>query len=1088
MGPDFHSTNAFPCHDLQHTPAEQFKEEAIESESKVADGSAAPVTTSPEEAHATTSTPATATESETGPTDSNNDKNSALTASTVNTNGADDNASMIPLGKGANTVPPLGTDTADVSGAATPAVTGGEGNDTASIKTSDTSRADIDAAKQAIIQAVINCKLSREVVFSRADNDIGNEDGSNEVKRVLGGYKGIEAALAEMNRDIPVHIRDNHDLGFAESERLKKQDNQDTAEAEVPASATGANASDADIKPTDPTDTAVSTSGPNGINGVDGHTEDASESHNHGAELGAGLAGAAGAGALATAADHTDDSADIKEGDSTEPSGALEDEALPSSPVDKGKGRAIDEDPVAAPVSPSKPPQGEKLFDRLKREVEERARLGQLGQFNKANTGAAATSGTSSAASASAPVTTSKPSVDAPKASDGSTSVADAEAGDQSKAVSTPSAFTEEFGPNDNSTSAGSPTTPTTAYNSPATRARTASMSSQTSTGKQGGLLGGLFRRRSKRQSLADGPATAGGRRASQDLGRTVSRDTTSAAPAAPSQPIPESKANVDDSGAAPAATTASQPEEANVHTSEEPSANTLTIAETSEVPSSEVKDTDEKIEPEVLPLNETTEEPSAHVTENKDESSDLLPETMKLAPLAAVAAAEPVSATDAAPTAVGETEETTHAKEADTAVVPKEEPAAPPATPAYVGPYDEDKPLASGTTLERTPSKGGFLGLFRRRSSRKSSSEIKRTTSDVGKPMPIVTTTNSNALSATPIATQPVSEVEEPVEKRGDDEDTAAADTTIIDHDASEHADFHTEPHSPRDMDELETVQEELERGPDETVGEPGGAVSVADDIDERAQQHEDRDVSSPVDEHDSNQRATDAPLASPLSSHSERPTSPRVAMTPAERLLDHGKGDKGEKRKSSGGFFSLFRSRTVNNKERPPSYTPNPDITNAVANVGIAPKQKTDRPIEKRDVAVGTDDVDEHADDDYPVAEEEPEEEIPDNRSITEIAASTPLPQPVYTEKTRAKHDRQRKKREHEEAVERERIRRENDILNKRERILNAYTGKQGKQAMFASQRRLLIDLGPVHRFQQSTKTYPNKRLWQVPRPQRA
>lgn len=84
-------------------------------------------------------------------------------------------------------------------------------------------------------------------------------------------------------------------------------------------------------------------------------------------------------------------------------------------------------------------------------------------------------------------------------------------------------------------------------------------------------------------------------------------------------------------------------------------------------------------------------------------------------------------------------------------------------------------------------------------------------------------------------------------------------------------------------------------------------------------------------------------------------------------------------------------------------------------------------------------------------PTPEPEPEPEI-DNRSITEIAATTPLPAPAYTAKTLARHEKERKKREHAEMVERERIRVETARLNKQERILNAYSGKMGKTSIRA------------------------------------
>lgn len=201
-------------------------------------------------------------------------------------------------------------------------------------------------------------------------------------------------------------------------------------------------------------------------------------------------------------------------------------------------------------------------------------------------------------------------------------------------------------------------------------------------------------------------------------------------------------------------------------------------------------------------------------------------------------------------------------------------------------------------------------------------------------------------------------------------------------------------------------------------------------------------------------------------------------VATSPARQTASTTFQDAPKSPKSGGGFFGLFRSKSKRNSTQtaPPisaaRQTPGLNGT-AVAASPVSPTTKeastSTEPVSETVVgdeatgahgeshhdgaaAIAHDHEGEHEakDEEHKESEEhvpEPEPEpVVDTRTDFEIAADTPLPPPTYTAKTLARHERERKKREHEEMVERERIRRENELLAKRERILNAYTGKQG------------------------------------------
>lgn len=1341
------------------TPAEQIKEKAIQEERReVADGSTNGHSTS-EQAHSNTQANGISTNTEEAHASDIKDKMSSKTDSTTATtaNGADDDASMIPLGKGGySTGPMTGGNT---TGNATPDASFSTGSTTEAASTSVT-RAEINDAKQAIIHAVANCKLTREVVFS--ETDTGTDDGLAEVKRVLSGYKGIEEALAEMNRYIPVHVRDSHDLGVEEGNRIQKEqqnaadaltrDIQPTESTDTGAGITSSASGAPDEKITEkealaeaPASTAAGNGSFNpttgttegGLNdiqkeelnristpGVDTDKAKTTDSPvpegiepepEHGITLGAGALPGAGAAAIATipitevedgkAAEPVQEGKEVPEAatetiDTTLASStpavgtgslasddkiaAVDNGATPAEDTtntgtkapeadtsgiaavgtaDKGKGRATgDEDtttetPVTStPASPRSPNQGEKLSERLKREVEERARKGQLGVFNKPLG--------SNASNANLASATKEP-----------TTAAGTSSTTQNKDGSASSAFTEEFGPGETGLSspssptnvAGPGATTTSSIKPPSTRARAGSISSQTSTGEKRGLLG-LFRRRSKRQSIGD---NAAGRRSSTDLGRTVSRDTAatspvtaSAVPPAPEKPVEttdttaptataadesEKKGDLAALGvgagaASTAVAAASSSDEAGEPTEETPVVDKSTS--TAEPSTSEHKVEEEgpvtekstQTSHEPAPALGTAAEPVTYAEEpapstgvaattadaaNEDDEASGIPRKESpddmLGPgaVAAIAADEkekevPIHVekenendmigpgalanalgetptSSAAPAAVETTphttkEETTPASptkaataekstwttaekststEEDlpaTAAAPASDAAAPAPTAATPAVHaDDDKPLytkpsldkSASPNLERRSSKsGGFFGLFRRRSSRRSSSgPPQRSASDVGKPMPVekekdTATTPSTENHVAPAIVAEKSEAEEAEKEVKDEpkteeeeEETAFVHATdpndpssdaakaelareetekeiAAEAEAVSEATIHA--YGSLNVDELETVEEELERGPEETVGEPDGSV-IDHDADHLHDDHEeDEEVPGEVDETADNARETPEPgtatgqePAQEAVHEGERVSSPVVAATPAERLLS------GERRKSrSGGFFGLFRSRSRKenkDKEQPSSHQQyyqkrqqeqpvRGQYDDIVRNMGVVAK-----PASKKDVAVSTDDVrsarsksvqspvsaanesivdhgtqGENYEDAEEEVVEEKEEEIPDNRSITEIAASIPLPAPVYTEKTRAKHERIRKKREHEEALERERIRKENEVLYKRERIMNAYTGKQGEFShCWHLRHSVLTSLVHDYRLHQSSQAKQDKRV---------
>ena len=95
-------------------------------------------------------------------------------------------------------------------------------------------------------------------------------------------------------------------------------------------------------------------------------------------------------------------------------------------------------------------------------------------------------------------------------------------------------------------------------------------------------------------------------------------------------------------------------------------------------------------------------------------------------------------------------------------------------------------------------------------------------------------------------------------------------------------------------------------------------------------------------------------------------------------------------------------------------------------------------------------------------PIRDERPiKKVVPDTRTPLEIAVATPLPPPAYTAKTVARHEKARKKQEYEDMIRREKRRRDRELLYKRERIMNAYTGQQGMLVhRFKGQMRMLAE----------------------------
>lgn len=164
--------------------AEEVKQEAVKSSSTEPDNAAQAtsqeITTNSEEAHAKPTPPALGSRSTTD------------TNVTATTNGADDNASMIPLGKGQNTV-----------GTSTPQAPVTETLGTSVLNEGQVSSEQDFAVREieraALIREMENCDKGREGIhFSEKDD--GAPDGRAEVETIIGRFPNIKSLTGSMRR------------------------------------------------------------------------------------------------------------------------------------------------------------------------------------------------------------------------------------------------------------------------------------------------------------------------------------------------------------------------------------------------------------------------------------------------------------------------------------------------------------------------------------------------------------------------------------------------------------------------------------------------------------------------------------------------------------------------------------------------------------------------------------------------------------------------------------------------------------------------------------------------------------------------
>lgn len=188
--------------------------------------------------------------------------------------------------------------------------------------------------------------------------------------------------------------------------------------------------------------------------------------------------------------------------------------------------------------------------------------------------------------------------------------------------------------------------------------------------------------------------------------------------------------------------------------------------------------------------------------------------------------------------------------------------------------------------------------------------------------------------------------------------------------------------------------------------------------------------------------------------------PTSATVPVYPQQTSATA--ADSAPKKKR---FSFIFFRRHAKEEKAQPQYTPQP---------AYAERYQDNSEPDYRD----------EAESEHGYHDEAPHErDFPDDWSIGHIAAATPLPAPVYTPSVTAKRERIQRKRDHKAKIERERAEREANLLARQSRILDAYTGTQGKAQRIAICCRT-ADVFAFDRLFQSAEAYFQQTIWQIPR----
>lgn len=981
------------------TAAEEVKEAATEFEAKRDHSSPEPITTNPEEAH---EKPALLS------------RNTAATSSTVD--GADDNASMIPLGKA------KADDAIDPVTPTTPSVNTDSGamDRRRSIRMTPT-RADIDSAKSAVIMAVAGCPVEREVSFSDVDN--GTDTGRLEVRQILKGYKGIDEAIKEMNRDVKYKIVNDKPMSKDDAHKAL------------------------------------------GINqDGEGELSFANSGYKSGAQTPVGLSGTA-----------VPEQATRESGNPLEAQQAatnLKPVELPSgkSSMEGSRDMLSDKEALAAGPSSgtdaSKPPLAR--LNTLQRE--ELAKVSTPGANTESTTSPLAAAGAGAAATTAAAPLARKASVsrkpvpaieneskDAPASghsrqnSAGTDSLATrlrAEIEERARA-------TKEARSHGQSGATDVGPKPDSAVLDNARGPSSASAFSATSTGSRLPAFD-WEKERDRSRAATPEPAIAP---------KAAAAETATTALTEQSKPT-ESSFRGPITGASAAAAVAALPELRR----DETSGNSTRAAAGPSGTSSD--------KPHPVVMTDTTPELNPAV--------------------ASAVAASPAGDSAVSQPAASESTETSKPS-AFTEEFGNSAPTSPTAANGDVTQAEKGVPVVA-TALggagagkeapklsyasqppgnKRESKSGGFLsGLFRRKSrsgkpDTATAASAPRKSEDVARAEPTETLpTTGAATTEQPAETRPTTSAalltsgpDKPtlsrVQTSGSNasakqaakqdtlpaniEEAAAASVagdvpvieSAVDHAGSSDAEHPITEEGHRDA----SILENLEQGPDETIGEPSRPEDATSVQTREGSMAEPLDTGAIAVGTGYNEANETPAAAAPVAVSSASPTQ--------------------KKKNRFSSFFSKFKS------DSSPAQTYQRESTSATS--PISPT---------REMATETDGRSPRS---THTAERsltpEPEEE--DNRSITAIAASVPLPEPVYTPEVQAKRDRIRKKREHQERVRLEKERQERELLAKRDRILNAYTGKQGKFASILSDGCTHID-EHLHRLQQGPQTESHQELW--------
>lgn len=871
------------------------------------------------------------------------------------------------------------------------------------------SRADIDSAKSAIIMAVAGCPVERQVSFSEIDN--GTDTGRLEVRQILKGYKGIDEAIREMNRDVKYKILNDKPMSKDEAHKALGIDQDDDGELSFAKSGYRSGAQT-----------------PGAFAGLAGSAPVTADSNNSQAAHHAAT-NLKPVEVPSTGRSSTDGSRDV----------LSDKEALAAGPA-----------AVSSSVDADKPPLGR--LNTLQRE--ELAKVPAAGT----STGEGSAPALAAAIAAPAASTERKPSISRKPV----------------PAVDSESKIVQSGHSRQNSAGTESLASRLRAEIEERARAtkeaRAAGHSGSTNVGPMSEAAVSDSTSKVPVAGTAFATSSGGNRlpafewEKEQDRSRAATPKPTTAPEGRTAAPA------VIEKPAAPATTVQSSKAEESAFRGPVTAASAAAaVAALPDLERRERQEAAEASEPISAPTNAAAsdEKPSPLVM------TDTIPE-----PNAAVAAAIPTSPAGASeatetskPSAFTEEFDKTSAPTASEATSTAEttERAVPAVGAALGSNSNKEAPklsYASQPSNRRESKSGGFLsGLFRRKSrsgkpdsgsvsvprkseeatrSEAAPAVIVSSASTLDQPNETKIEPNADSTEAKPatLSRVPTSGSNASAKNAGrtvtgtlpDDvekaaEEAVASSNPVIESEIGNAGVKDAEHPLTEEGHKDASIIDKLEEGPDEIVAEP----SQTDELDApqtaEAASVKTRGSSVTAEHVDTSALAVGTSYREDEPSHTTAPAG--TADVPARSATQ-------KKKNRFSSFFSKFKSdaspigtqsyqRDVSNAG---PITATKNVATETDGAAVAPSSGS---ILTADETIAI----------------EPEEV--DNRSITAIAASVPLPEPTYTPEVQAKRDRIRRKKEHQERVRLEKERQERELLAKRDRILNAYTGKQGMSCIF-------------------------------------